>query len=253
MSRPIVMLAVDCDTTRIVYHYISQYFEVSKVILEEPVSKKKLLKNRVRKLGLLKVMGQLGFLVLVNPILKRKAESRKRYILDQYKLSVDALPEKKIVRINSVNSEAARALLLEIDPELILVNGTRIIGKNTLNSTAAPFVNIHTGITPMFRGVHGGYWAIATGKKELFGTTIHIVDAGVDTGAVLKQVVTVPGREDNFASYPLLQYAICLPELKKIVANFVASKEFSFEKALTNESRQWYHPTLLEYLLGKNV
>ena len=30
--------------------------------------------------------------------------------------------------------------------------------------------------------MNGGYWALATGDVGNFGTTVHLVDAGVDTG-----------------------------------------------------------------------
>ena len=97
----------------------------------------------------------------------------------------------------------------------MLVNGTRIISKKTLESVPATFINIHTGITPAFRGVHGGYWAMATGKKNLFGTTVHYVDTGVDTGGIIEQVFIEPPKQDNFYTYPYLQYASVLPVLKK--------------------------------------
>ena len=106
-----------------------------------------------------------------------------------------------------LNTEEGRALLNQLNPDLIIVNGTRIISKKTLESVHSTFINIHTGITPAFRGVHGGYWAVATGKKDLFGTTVHYVDPGVDTGGIIEQVFIEPPKERQFLYISLS--AIC--------------------------------------------
>ena len=41
---------------------------------------------------------------------------------------------------------------------------------------------MHAGITPQYRGVHGGYWAVVNNDPEHCGVTIHFVDKGIDTG-----------------------------------------------------------------------
>jgi folate-dependent phosphoribosylglycinamide formyltransferase PurN len=127
------------------------------------------------------------------------------------------------------------------------VNGTRIISKKTLEAVPSTFVNIHTGITPLFRGVHGGYWSIAKGRKELFGTTIHYVDPGVDTGGIIEQVFTSPGKKDTFYTYPYLQYAVCLPVLKNVIESFQNGTRPATREPVTSESELWFHPTVLQY------
>jgi methionyl-tRNA formyltransferase len=82
----------------------------------------------------------------------------------------------------------------------------------------APFINLHAGITPLYRGVHGGYWALAEGRPELAGTTVHLVDDGIDTGAVLAQACFRAGPADSFATYPYLHLAAGLPHLLDAVA-----------------------------------
>ena len=139
----------------------------------------------------------------------------------------------------------------ELNPDLIIVNGTRIISKKTLDCVSAPFINIHVGITPLFRGVHGGYWAMATGKKELFGVTLHYVDAGVDTGGIIEQVIAIPERNDNLYTYPYLEYGVCMPVLKNIIEKFEAGQKPGEKPSIVKESVLWYHPTIFEWL--KNV
>ena len=49
----------------------------------------------------------------------------------------------------------------------MVVNGTRILSRRMLESIDAVFLNMHVGITPKYRGVHGGYWALANGDRRM--------------------------------------------------------------------------------------
>ena len=59
---------------------------------------------------------------------------------------------------------ACRAALAMLKPDVVLVIGTRIIGKQTLAGINVPVVNFHSGINPNYRGQAGGYWALASGE-----------------------------------------------------------------------------------------
>ena len=82
-------------------------------------------------------------------------------------------------------------------------------------------MNTHAGITPRYRGVHGGYWALAEGRADLVGTTVHLVDPGIDTGAVLARAYFAPGPDDSIATYPYLHLAWGLPALAEEVARLL--------------------------------
>ena len=55
-------------------------------------------------------------------------------------------------------------------------------------------VNVHPALLPAFPGAHAVEEALAAGVTET-GATVHLVDEGIDTGAVLRQesVVVLPG------------------------------------------------------------
>ena len=55
-------------------------------------------------------------------------------------------------------------------------------------------VNVHPALLPAFPGAHAVEEALAAGATET-GATVHLVDAGLDTGAVLRQeaVAVLPG------------------------------------------------------------
>jgi folate-dependent phosphoribosylglycinamide formyltransferase PurN len=74
-----------------------------------------------------------------------------------------------------------------------------------LQSTSAKFINTYTGITPLYRDVHGGYWALFQNDKENCDVTVLLVDEGIDTGNIIYQFLIQPTKHDNFSTYPLLQ------------------------------------------------
>ena len=109
-----------------------------------------------------------------------------------------------------------------------------------------PVLNYHAGITPKYRGMNGGYWALATGDAENFGTTVHLVDAGVDTGGVLHQARGKPQPGDTISSYALRQAAfsrdICIQAIERCAGRHARHRRSGLP------SRQWYHPTIWSYL-----
>lgn len=248
MNKRMILLARECDSTNIVYNYLSKYFDIEAVVFEKPIPRKTQFRKRAQRLGYFPALSQAAFFLVIFPLIKAFSQKRKKEIFEEYALDDSPIPEELVSRIRYVNTEEGRTLLKKLNPSLILVNGTRIISKKTLSELPVNFVNIHTGITPLFRGVHGGYWSIAKGKENLFGTTIHYVDDGVDTGGIIEQVFTQPGKKDNFYTYPYLQYAVCLPVLKKVVDSFMNGQRPSTKQPVTSESALWFHPTVFQWL-----
>jgi peptidoglycan/xylan/chitin deacetylase (PgdA/CDA1 family)/folate-dependent phosphoribosylglycinamide formyltransferase PurN len=68
-------------------------------------------------------------------------------------------------------------------------------------------INLHKGKAPDYRGMPPAFWELWNGEKEV-GCTIHKVEAGLDTGAVLLQSV-IPVQE--YSTVKGLQ--LCLDEL----------------------------------------
>lgn len=78
-------------------------------------------------------------------------------------------------------------LLREYDADFIALAGfMRIVKDGLLNAFAGRIVNIHPSLLPSFPGLDGGRQAFDYGVK-FTGCTVHFVDAGVDTGAVINQ------------------------------------------------------------------
>ena len=73
-------------------------------------------------------------------------------------------------------------------PDLVVSAGfMRILGAPVLERWQNRVVNTHPALLPSFPGAHAVRDALAFGAK-VTGCTLHVVDAGVDTGPVVAQV-----------------------------------------------------------------
>jgi phosphoribosylglycinamide formyltransferase 1 len=80
------------------------------------------------------------------------------------------------------------------EPQFVVTAGfMKVIGRETL--ATAPIVNTHPALLPSFPGAHGVRDALAYGVR-VTGSTMHLVDDGVDSGPVLDQRV-VEVRDDD--------------------------------------------------------
>ena len=87
-------------------------------------------------------------------------------------------------------------LLQERAIDLVVLAGyMKIVGPTLLSAYEGRIINIHPAYLPEFPGAHGIQDAWEAGVTES-GVTVHWVDAGVDTGQVIKQV-RVPRLPDD--------------------------------------------------------
>lgn len=90
---------------------------------------------------------------------------------------------------------ATAEVLREFKPTHGVSAGYRaIIPQSIIDLFPHGIANIHTSLLPFGRGAHPNAWAIA--RNQPAGVTMHLIDAGVDTGPVLHQVpVDVHGSD----------------------------------------------------------
>lgn len=246
-NTDILIIATAGISTTIIYNTLANSNLTTELLLENKISKTTIIKNRIRRIGFFRTINQLLFIATIPKLLKLVSKERESIIINKYGLQLSAPPIINTNSIDSVNSDETIKIINQIQPKLIIVNGTRIINKKIIEQITVPIINIHTGITPNYRGVHGGYWALYNNDPENFGTTIHYLDAGIDTGKVIKQYRIIPDKKDNFSTYPFLQYAILTNELPAILESII-NKTVTSQPNNTSTSNLYYHPTLTQYL-----
>jgi phosphoribosylglycinamide formyltransferase-1 len=94
--------------------------------------------------------------------------------------------------------EALTEEVRRFSPHLVLCAGfMRILGPAFLSAYDGHIVNTHPSLLPAFPGAHAVRDALAYGVR-VSGCTVHLVDAGIDTGPVLAQeAVEVLPRDDE--------------------------------------------------------
>lgn len=246
-DKTIVMLAGAKSVTNIIYHSLKNEFNIEKVIIEQPVSKSAFLKRRIKKLGFYKVFAQILFKLIIVPFLRFCSKKNLSALKQQYKFDDSPIDKNKVAIVESANSDETMRILKQTNPDAVVIEGTRIISVRLIDCIPAKFINMHVGITPLYRGVHGGYWALANNDREHCGVTVHLVDAGIDTGNILEQGLIEPTDNDNFVTYGLHQLAVGIPLLKKAIKN-VLENRIEIKPLPQGKSKLWTHPTIWEYL-----
>ncbi len=94
--------------------------------------------------------------------------------------------------------EALADAVEEYRPDLVISAGFRkLVGEAFLARFGGRYLNSHNALLPSFPGIHGPRDALAYGVK-VTGATLFVVDDGVDTGAIVAQVVVpVEARDDQ--------------------------------------------------------
>jgi folate-dependent phosphoribosylglycinamide formyltransferase PurN len=244
-SETVAMLIQPGPNPEIVVNAVRASFPNLVVIEEQPEPKSRFVRRRARKLGWVQALGQLATMV-VSRFGKRFTASRAREIVTAYGADTARDPAVRRIAVPSANSPECLAALDESKPAALLLVSCRMLTAGTLAAIDCPVLNLHAGITPQYRGLQGGYWSRIQSDAANFGTTVHLVDAGVDTGSVLYQQRLEPAAGDTMHTYPLLQTAGATGIVLQALHDAVTGELKPLKIAAA--SRQWYHPPLWTWL-----
>ena len=99
-----------------------------------------------------------------------------------------ALPDLK--------ADGGAAELLAWRPDMVVsMRFSLIFPRAVIASVPGGILNVHPGPLPGYRGLFAPFWQVLEGEPEL-AATLHLVDRGIDTGAVLAEhrIARRPGR-----------------------------------------------------------
>jgi folate-dependent phosphoribosylglycinamide formyltransferase PurN len=98
----------------------------------------------------------------------------------------------EMIVVDDLNGAESVAALQRLQTDILLLGGVPIIRANVLSAPKLCTLNVHMGLLPEFRGVNVAEWSIFCGAPV--GVTVHQVDPGVDTGAILyREEIDVSG------------------------------------------------------------
>jgi folate-dependent phosphoribosylglycinamide formyltransferase PurN len=96
--------------------------------------------------------------------------------------------------VADLNSPAAVACVGAAAADGVLYGGGGILRRAFLEAAGGKVLNAHSGPLPQVRGMNAAEWSLLLGGPPQ--VSIHVIDAGIDTGAVLEAipVPVVPGE-----------------------------------------------------------
>lgn len=96
--------------------------------------------------------------------------------------------------------EALASAVAAYSPDLVVSAGfMKLVGPTFLAQFGGRMINTHPALLPAFPGMHGARDALEHGVK-VTGSTLFIVDAGVDSGPIVAQRVVEVRDDDDDAS-----------------------------------------------------
>ncbi|XYD07832.1 formyltransferase family protein [Methylobacterium sp. NMS12] len=105
------------------------------------------------------------------------------------------------------DSEAFARTYFEVDPTLLLsVQFSIILRHDIIERGSDRLINLHFSPLPRYRGMAPITLAILNGDAT-FGVSLHIIDAGIDTGALVDQETFAIAGRSNREVYSLCEQA----------------------------------------------
>ena len=93
-----------------------------------------------------------------------------------------------VQRAEHINDRAVFDTVQRLAPDAVAVFGTSLIRPPLLGQGRLGMLNLHGGLSPDYRGADCTFWALYNGEPEQVGCTLHFINAGIDTGALIAHV-----------------------------------------------------------------
>jgi len=132
---------------------------------------------------------------LLSGRLRRRRATYARYLSPGGPLEWDR--GDLVRRVPSANGDECRALLRDLKPDVIAVYGTAVIKAPVIRLAGRAILNMHTGLSPHYRGADTIFWALHNQEPQAVGVTVHALDEGVDSGPIVRAGRPVIARDDD--------------------------------------------------------
>jgi phosphoribosylglycinamide formyltransferase-1 len=130
------------------------------------------------------------------------------------------LPHQGFPSREAYDAELVRTLRAHGATLVCLAGFMRLISRTLLDAFENKILNIHPSLLPAFPGMHAVRQALQAGVR-VSGCTVHVVDAGIDTGPILVQAavrVYDSDTEETLAARILTCEHRCYPHALRLFA-----------------------------------
>jgi len=101
------------------------------------------------------------------------------------------------IRCGEINSPQLLDYLKPFKPDIIAVLGSSVLRQEMISLPSAAMINIHSGLSPYYRGTWSYGWPLVNREPEYIGVTVHHVNTGIDTGDVIYQTKPLLAESDD--------------------------------------------------------
>jgi folate-dependent phosphoribosylglycinamide formyltransferase PurN len=101
------------------------------------------------------------------------------------------------VGCDEINSEDFAAVLRDMKPDVIAVLGSSVIKTHIISIPSVAMINLHSGLSPYYRGTWSYGWPIVNAEPEYIGVTVHRVNDGIDSGDINNQTTPILDERDD--------------------------------------------------------
>jgi methionyl-tRNA formyltransferase len=148
--------------------------------------------------------------------------------------------------VDSMNEERSVAALKDLRPDVVLVFGTGKLLPRVIDVPTVACLNLHGGNPEQYRGLDTHLWAIYHQDFKNLVTTLHHVDAELDTGdIVLQSQLPLPDRCE-LHELRAINTKVCL-DLSVMTLHALESMGTLPSRKLVERGRYYSHmPTVLK-------
>lgn len=95
----------------------------------------------------------------------------------------------RLHHVHGINSPEGLQTVSSLQPDVLLVYGTVAVGSKIISLARILALNMHTGISPYYRGADCAFWPIYNRKLHMVGATVHECTKDVDGGKIFGTTV----------------------------------------------------------------
>lgn len=96
------------------------------------------------------------------------------------------MPDVPVKEVPDMLSKRTENLIRNLDPDLAIVWGTRILPQRVFNIPTDGSIGVHAGKIPEYRGGPAGFWELYNDESEA-GVTVQQLSEELDAGEILRQ------------------------------------------------------------------
>ncbi len=101
------------------------------------------------------------------------------------------------IACGDINSTQCTEMLKDLRPDIVAVLGSSVIKEHIISRPSTAMINLHSGLSPYYRGTWSYGWPIVNNEPEYIGVTIHHISPGIDAGDIICQTRPVLDDEDD--------------------------------------------------------